>query len=109
MQDGQHRLDKVIAGDGDDLASEVITTYTEDGRSFEIDHLGIGFPFQWGQFAVYCGDDQVTTFAIAEDGEPIPVEFAVLRGRPPVVPAELPVTLERLAELAREAVKARQA
>lgn len=39
--------------------TEVIATYTSaDGATFEIDHLGIGNPHQWGEFAVYRKDAQ---------------------------------------------------
>jgi hypothetical protein len=42
--------------------TEVIATYTHDGETYEIDHLGIGFDDQYGEFAVYCGDVQVAEF-----------------------------------------------
>ena|ERR1035438_62115 len=85
--------------------SETIATYEADGKIYEIDHLGAGHPdTQWGQFAVYRYGQQIAAFAIAEDGNPIPVEFAVMRGTPPDAPAELPVSNDDLIRLAREAV-----
>jgi hypothetical protein len=46
----------------DTIPSEVIATYTTGGATFEIDHLGIGNPDQWGEFAVYRDDVQVAEF-----------------------------------------------
>lgn len=45
------------------IPSEVIATFTRDGGTYEIDHLGIGNPSQYGEFAVYRGDVQVAEFA----------------------------------------------
>lgn len=91
-------------------SDETIATYEHGGKTYEIDHLGLAADFdQWGQFAVYEdhgneGATEVAQFAIAEDGKEIPLEFAVLRGSPPEIPAELPVTTEALIELAKSAV-----
>jgi hypothetical protein len=76
-----------------DEANETIATFTHDGKLYEIDHLGIGCPPQWGEFAVYCDGVQITDFAIEE---------SMLK--PEHRPAELPVTTEQLIRLAREAV-----
>lgn len=87
------------------VPSETVATYEDDGETYEIDHLGICQPdTQWGQFAVYQHGQQVAAFAIAEDGNTIPVDFAVMRGTPPDAPAELPVSDDDLIRLAREAV-----
>ena len=87
------------------VPSETIVTYRDGDQTYEIDHLGIGHPeTQWGQFAVYWQGQQVGVFAVAEDGNPIPVEFAVMRGTPPDVPAELPVSNDELIRFAKMAV-----
>lgn len=44
--------------------TEVVATYSGvDGATFEIDHLGIGNPHQWGEFAVYRDDVQLAEFS----------------------------------------------
>jgi hypothetical protein len=44
--------------------SEVITTYIgSDGTTFEIDHLGIANPNQWGEFAIYRNNIQIAEFS----------------------------------------------
>lgn len=85
-------------------SNETILTYDHDGLTYEIDHLASGDWDQWGQFAVYQNETHVGGFAIAEDGKEIPLEFAVLRGSPPEIPDELPITDEALIELAKSAV-----
>ena len=81
--------------------NETIATYQLGGKTYEIDHLGIGRPGgthdldhgQWGEFAVYCDGQMVGAFDIPE---------AALK--PEFRPAELPVTTEELIQLARQAV-----
>lgn len=81
--------------------SETILTYQADGKTYEIDHLGIGRPGgshdldhgQWGEFAVYCGDRMVASFAIEESAL-----------KPEFRPAALPVSDDDLIRLARQAV-----
>lgn len=47
-------------------SNETIITYEHDGRPYEIDHCGVAVGTQWGEFAVYCDDVQVASFAIPE-------------------------------------------
>lgn len=86
--------------------NETIATYKDGGKTYEIDHLGIGRPGgthdldhgQWGEFTVYCNGVQVGEFAIDE---------ACLK--PEFRPAELPVTNDELIELAKQAVAINEA
>lgn len=75
---------------------EVIATYEDGAMVYEIDHLGIAYPSQWGEFAVYlCGtNEQVAEFAIPESAL-----------KPEFRPADLPVTTGELIELAKAAVR----
>ena len=73
--------------------TETILTYEAGGETYEIDHLGIGRGFQWGEFAVYCDGMQVAEFAIEESAL-----------KPEFRPATLPVPDQELIRLAREAV-----
>ena len=41
---------------------ETVATYTVRDQTFEIDHLGINYPEQWGEFAVYHDGQQLTVF-----------------------------------------------
>jgi hypothetical protein len=77
---------------------ETIATFTgDDGNTYEIDHLGIGYPdTQWGNFAVYRDGEMVEEFCIPEHG--LKPEF-----RPAAVWAGLPVTEAELTDLARQA------
>ncbi|MEU3628754.1 hypothetical protein BS329_15695 [Amycolatopsis coloradensis] len=45
--------------------TETIATYQNNGSTYSIDHLGIACPDQWGEFAVYEGEQQVAEFAVA--------------------------------------------
>ena len=76
-----------------DAHAETIATFTLGGKTYEIDHLGIGFPSQWGEFNVWTGGNCIAEFAIEESAL-----------KPEFRPAELPVTTEELIRLAREAV-----
>ena len=53
-------------------SNETIITYQHDGQTYEIDHLGVAANLedrdQWGEFAVYCGEEQVGEFSIPEAG-----------------------------------------
>lgn len=43
--------------------TETVAEYVgEDGRTYEIDHLGIGYPSQRGEYAVYCEGRMVADF-----------------------------------------------
>lgn len=43
--------------------TETVAEYVgEDGRTYQIDHLGICYPSQRGEYAVYCEDRQVADF-----------------------------------------------
>jgi hypothetical protein len=74
-------------------STEIVASYRQDGETYEIDHLGICRPDQWGWFAVYRGSEQVAEFAIEESM--LQSEFR---------PAGLPVSGSELIRLAREAV-----
>ncbi|MEU0237752.1 hypothetical protein ABZ234_08675 [Nocardiopsis sp. NPDC006198] len=41
---------------------ETVASYTEDGLTYEIDHLGITHPTQRGEYAVYLDGRQVAEF-----------------------------------------------
>jgi hypothetical protein len=76
------------------MPDETIATYALGGKTYEIDHLGVGFPdTQWGEFVVYCNGEQVSAFAIEE---------SMLK--PEFRPAELPVSNDELIRMARQAV-----
>jgi hypothetical protein len=72
--------------------SETIAIYEDSGRTYEVDHLGINFPSQWGMFAVYWDGDQVAEFAIEES-------FLKPEYRPAALPVQAPEVI-RLAKLA---------
>jgi len=75
--------------------TETVATFVgEDGQEYEIDHLGITSPAQWGEFAVYRNGKQLAEFALIE---------AMLK--PQYRPAELPVTPEELVDLAKAALE----
>jgi hypothetical protein len=76
---------------------ETVATYRQDGTTYEVDHLGICQPNQWGQFAIYRDGEQIAEFALAE---------ALLR--PEHRPHDLPVTTQELIRLARQAVSGGQ-
>jgi len=77
--------------------TETILTYEHGGDGYEIDHLGVCRPGQWGCFAVYSAHgEMLTEFDIPE---------SLLR--PELQPAALPVSDDELIELAREAVSRR--
>ncbi|MEV0584068.1 hypothetical protein [Nonomuraea sp. NPDC050310] len=43
--------------------TETVAEYVgEDGRTYQIDHLGIGYPSQRGEYAVYCDGQMVADF-----------------------------------------------
>ena len=71
--------------------TETVATFQRDGKTYEIDHLGIGHDSQWGEFNVWTGGNCVAEFAIDE---------AMLK--PECRPAELPVSTKELIRLARE-------
>ncbi len=67
--------------------TEMVASYEEDGRTYQIDHLGICYASQAGDYAVY------------RDGEHV-AEFRP--GFAPVLPEDL--TPDELIQLAKEAV-----
>lgn len=81
--------------------TETIVTFKMGGKTYEIDHLGIGNPGgshdldhgQWGEFNVWCNGECLAEFAIEESAL-----------KPAFRPAELPVTDEELIRLARRAL-----
>jgi hypothetical protein len=81
---------------------ETVATFTVDGdpEPYEIDHLGITDPAQWGQYTVYRGRKQLAAFVV-----PVAAPRSWNRpprpsnGRPPA-----PVSDEELIELARGAL-----
>lgn len=44
------------------MQEEVVAEFEHEGADFQIDHLGILHPNQWGEYAIYRGDDQVGEF-----------------------------------------------
>ena len=73
--------------------TETILTFKMGGKTYEIDHLGIGHDTQWGEFNVWCDGDCLAEFAIKESAL-----------KPEFRPAEVPVTDEQLIRLARQAL-----
>jgi hypothetical protein len=44
--------------------TETVATYRgDDGKEYEIDHLGICYPSQRGDYAVYCDGEHVAEFS----------------------------------------------
>ena len=84
------------AAEDDPGCGETVAVFEHDGRTYEIDHLGIGSGSQWGEFAVYCDGEEVADFAIAAQVLP-----------PGSRPAGLPVCADELVRLARQALSGR--
>jgi hypothetical protein len=62
--------------------SETVATYTVAGKTYEIDHLGINYPEQWGEFAVYHDGQQVTEFGVEDMAlahAPLPAAETLIR------------------------------
>jgi hypothetical protein len=72
---------------------ETVATFTRDGKTYEVDHLGICRDSQFGQFAIYRGGEQVGEFAIEES-------FLKREHQP----TELPVAKAELIRLANESL-----
>ena len=72
---------------------DTIATYQDDGRTYEIDHLGVSHPEDWGNFAVYCDEEMIAEFCIPQSSL-----------NPELRPAELPLTTTELIEHAKGAV-----
>jgi hypothetical protein len=53
------------AAEDDPSSGETVVAFERDGRTYEVDHLGIGPASQWAEFAVYCDGEEVADFAIA--------------------------------------------
>jgi hypothetical protein len=70
--------------------TETIARFDHEGVTYELDHLGIAQPEQWGQLAIYADGDMVGEFAVE-----FPAAVLAETDRP-----ELPDTAV-LAELAR--------
>ena len=81
------------AAEDDPGCGATVAAFEHDGSTYEIDHLGIGSGSQWGEFAVYCDDEEVAEFAIAG-----------LVRRSGSGPAALPVCADELVRLARQAL-----
>lgn len=45
--------------------TETIARFDHEGITYELDHLGLAQPEQWGQLAVYADGDMVAEFAVA--------------------------------------------
>lgn len=78
---------------------ETIATFTHRGRTYEIDHLGIG-DGHWGEFEVYTA--AVGAHIAGEDMGGFAIPESALK--PESRPVELPVTTEQLIELARATI-----
>jgi hypothetical protein len=65
-------------------SGETVASFEHDGSTYEIDHLGIGPGSQGGEYEVYCGDEEVAEFTVAQ--------------------SVLPVCADELARLARQAL-----
>ena len=81
------------AAEDDPGCGATVAAFEHDGRTYEIDHLGIGSGSQWGEFAVYWDGEEVAEFAVAG-----PVR------RPGSRPAGLPACADELVRLARQAL-----
>ncbi|MGW4528311.1 hypothetical protein [Amycolatopsis sp. NPDC004378] len=44
--------------------TETIARFDHEGVTYELDHLGLAQPEQWGQLAVYADGDMVAEFAV---------------------------------------------
>lgn len=77
--------------------TETVATFMVEGDAelYEIDHLGITDPTQWGQYTVYRRRRQVAAFAV-------PVSVVRSRSRA----SRPPASDEELVELARAALTA---
>jgi hypothetical protein len=73
--------------------SETVATFEQDGSIYEVDHLGISDPGQWGEFDVYRDGKCVAGFTV-----PLPAL------RPAGGAEDLPADVEELIRLARQAV-----
>ena len=74
-------------------SGETVAAFEHDGRTYQIDHLGIGSSSQWGEFEVYCDGEEVAEFTLAGSVR-----------RPGSRPAGLPVSAGELVRLARQAL-----
>lgn len=67
-------------------APETIVTFTHQGNTIEIDHLGIHDEDNRGEFAVYCADKQIGEFMLpwavlkaeAKRGRPLPSDEEII-------------------------------
>ncbi len=84
------------AAAADPGSGETVAAFEHDGSTYQIDHLGIGSGSQWGEFVVYRDDEEAAEFTLAE---------SVLRPRSR--PAGLPVSVDELIWLARQALSRR--
>lgn len=77
-----------------DSNTETVATYEHEGRTYEIDHLGIGHPdTQMGYYAVYQDGQQIADFSAGVQLSLTSVQFA-----------DAPADDEQLIAMAREAV-----
>jgi hypothetical protein len=59
-------------------ASETVATYAVAGKTYEIDHLGINYPGQWGEFAVYCDGQQAGYFGVEVRAPELPTIYDLI-------------------------------
>lgn len=46
--------------------TETVATFTHDGRTYQIDHLGIAVAAQYGEYAVYQDGNQIAAFEVED-------------------------------------------
>lgn len=46
--------------------AEVVATFVHHGQTYQIDHLGIGRPNQWGEFVIYHDGQMAAEFALPQ-------------------------------------------
>lgn len=47
----------------DEEATETVATFDCGGKTYEVDHLGIGLESQRGVYVIYCGGETVAEFS----------------------------------------------
>lgn len=46
-----------------DAQSEVVAEFEHDGKTYQIDHLGVSRPdSQWGEYVIYCDEVMIGDF-----------------------------------------------
>jgi hypothetical protein len=94
------------AAEADFGSGETVAAFEHDGSTYEIEHLGIDPGSRWADFAVYCDDEEVAGFAIAESMLRPESRPAGPQSRPAGAGAgaALPVGPDELVRLARQAL-----